>query len=91
MSTSVLTPQAMDTLASEAVEIERLQRAVTETLLRERAERGITYATIAAGMGVHPANLPRTLTLHTNLTLRTIARLAFHMGLRATITFTEIT
>lgn len=65
-----------------AIEEERLVVEVTELLAQVLADQGRSKADLARALGTSRANITKMLNGSTNLTLRTVARLAYALGYR---------
>lgn len=79
-------------LRERSIQIERataeLVMNVTEDLLVAAEQRGMSNADLARAVGVSRSNVQRQLSGDRNMTLRTLARLAGAMGLKARVNIT---
>lgn len=69
--------------------ISAVRRALQKALAEEAAKRGLTQAEVARKLGVNRSVVNRELRGVENLTLRSVAELAFGMGRRAELVLTE--
>jgi predicted transcriptional regulator len=60
--------------------ISRVRRELVDAFLSEKNERGLTQNEIAERLGVNASMISRQLSGETNLTLRSVAELAWAMG-----------
>ena len=82
--------QTKDSEARRRYEEERLILRTTESLCQAMADTGMTKADLAEGLGTTRANITQLLSGARNMTLRSLARLSFAVGRRASLDLGEL-
>ena len=82
--------QTKDPEFRQFYEEERLILWTTEEIAEAMVDRGISRADIAKRLGTSRANVTQLLSGSRNMTLRSLAKLAYACGMRAAIQFEEL-